>query len=250
MANFTPKLVERMDPERPGNREATRQALDLVNNWALRSCPANNRNPFSRRINRQKYRDAAQTYWEGAAHRRLVAKYFRGYHDLDTYPWPYSDYRFADWEECADNDGYNLISDQSDFVIRHSTSYCAYKIFELTGKWPKKYSVGYHAHAKNWQQFLYEAGYKQEVINLIPSQHYVGIAPTYGEFGLVVWAEGPVNETTHTLYVSTYLEKHHHYFEALVADYIWIQIEAPATELVRSSSKNLMHASELAATRA
>lgn len=109
----------------------------------------------------------------------------------NTYPWPYSDPKFAPWEEDDRPETYTLVSDPAGFVIRRSTSYVAWKIFELTGRWPlERGNEGKIFHAKYWQEFLALNGYDKVVAQPEHGRHYVGIIPSEGEFGQVVWYEG------------------------------------------------------------
>lgn len=109
----------------------------------------------------------------------------------NTYPWPYCDPKFAPWEEDDRPETYTLITDPANFVVRRSTSYVAWKIFELTGRWPlERGNDGTVFHAKYWQEFLRLNGYAKEVEHPERGKHYVGIIPDEGEFGQVVWFEG------------------------------------------------------------
>lgn len=143
----------------------------------------------------------------------------------DTYPWPYNDRHFADWEESDELDNYTLISDPSGCVVKYATSYCAWKIYELTGKWPKRISR-IRMDAKNWINFLAEAGYSYIVDYPQPGKHYVGINPREGEFGLVVWYEKPLAKG---LSVSSYVDKRYKAWamtkEEAMNKFIWVQIE-------------------------
>lgn len=111
----------------------------------------------------------------------------------DTYPWPYRELDFARWDEDNAIGSYTLVSDPAGFVIRHSTSYCAWKIRELTGHWPKRRQPGVIYHAKNWQAFLAENGYTTVIDSPANAifQNCVGIDPDHGEFGQLYWYERP-----------------------------------------------------------
>lgn len=105
---------------------------------------------------------------------------------LDTYPPLYADLRFAPWPEEDDPENYCLISSSDGGVIRRSTSYCAWKIFELTGSFPIR-KTRRRLDARDWVEFLAEAGYTNCVEQPLPDHHYVGVIPGEGEFGQVVW---------------------------------------------------------------
>ena len=159
---------------------------------------------------------SAKKRWNSKEHQEKVKMYKHGYHEIDTYLWG--------WQPPEVPGGY----DPSGFVIQTCTSYCAYKIFEETGKWPQPKTRDYDTSACNWQRFLREAGYPNEVRNLMIGHHYVGIHGawyTRDGIGHVVWTEGPENEATHTINVSTYRGFKHHFEEVKIRDYIWIMID-------------------------
>ncbi len=109
----------------------------------------------------------------------------------DTYPWPYRESDFADWPEENMPGEYTLVSDPVGFVVKHPTSFCAWKIRELTGRWPQKRQPGVTYHAKNWQEFLALNGYTR-VLTALTENLYgwnVGILPEVGEFGDLLWYE-------------------------------------------------------------
>lgn len=112
----------------------------------------------------------------------------------NTYPWPYHDPRFAAWEEDDSLEGYNLITDPAGFVIRRSTSYLAWKIYEATGRWPTSRGANSKQRfdAKDWEEFLGMNYFRRvEVENLMPYPEncFVGVIPDQGEFGQVIHLE-------------------------------------------------------------
>lgn len=178
-------------------RVAASRDLCTVNMWAKQSCPKYSSLGLQRRRFRKLYRNAAMAYFYTPEHQALVAEYKSGNHMINTYPWPYCEPEFANWEENDSKEGYSLISDQSNCVVKYSTSYVAYKIFEETGSWPQKTSSK-RLDAKCWAQFLIEAGYTEIVDHLEEGHHYVGIKPDEGEWGLVVWFEGKLKTCIRT----------------------------------------------------
>lgn len=147
----------------------------------------------------------------------------------NTYPWPYSDPKFAPWEEDDQPETYTLVSDPAGFVIRRSTSYVAWKIFELTGRWPlERGDEGKIFHAKYWQEFLALNGYNKVVAQPERGRHYVGIIPSEGEFGQVVWFEGlsPLSCSDLPIYtVSTYTDfKYQTNYNYDAKKAIWVEI--------------------------
>lgn len=107
----------------------------------------------------------------------------------NTYPWPYVSEDFANWPEEAITGRYTLISDPSGFVVKHCTSYCAWKIRELTGQWLPHPHDGKIYHAKDWQSYLALNGYDQVLPQPVQDCRAVGIIPDEGEFGQVLWYE-------------------------------------------------------------
>ena len=196
------------------------RSIKVANFWAKLSCPRWNKIRPLRHFARKKYRNLAKECWESAWWVCKTDKYQKGSWDINTYPMPYAHPYFANWEEDDSKKGYSLISDQSGCVIKYSTSYCAWKIFEATGVWPQKTSKQ-RLDAKNWEQFLEEAGYDVVTEDPDPDFHYVGINPNLGEWGLVVWLEEVDDETA---IVSTYVNKEYRFFEIEKNEYSWVKI--------------------------
>lgn len=178
---------------------------------------------FRRRKFRMKYREMAREYWESDQHQKLMDYYRSGHTGVDTYPWPYSSPLFADWDESDEADDYSLISDQSGCVVKYATSYVAWKIFEATGAWPQR-KTNVRMDARNWGQFLAEAGYSEVVEKPTEPKHFVGIDPEEGEWGSVVWFERTNINMDGCVIVSTYRDKRYVYETVNAKNYIWVQI--------------------------
>ena len=160
----------------------------------------------------------AQVAWESGDRQfwmDLLNDY--GPNNFSTYPWPYCDQKFADWKKEPDS----LVLDPSGCIIKDSTSYCAWKIYEKVGAWPNKNS-GSFVKAKDWFQFLQKAGYTEVAEQLDCDASYVGINPDDGEDGIVVWFESLVKPND--VVISGY--KNGKFFTEVkhVASYIWIKI--------------------------
>lgn len=215
--------------------------IKTVNRWAQLSCARWNKNRFMRRYFRKKYQNQANKYLRSSEYKAKRKEYKKGY-AVNTYPYPYSDPEFANWPESDDENDYSLISDQSGFVVKDALSYVAFKIFEVTGKWPKRKSKK-RFDAKNWIAFLEEAGYNHKCdaptlfcVGILKQEYISSPArskrPTLceaalseiQEYGLVVWLEGWClvgNDPR----VSTYIN---HEFAILDVDpehYDWIKIK-------------------------
>lgn len=91
----------------------------------------------------------------------------------NTYPEPYR------------SKPQDSIFDPSGCYNRECVSYCAWKIYELTGKWLVKYAS---MNARNWAQRLAENGYTKVVDKPLAGGKYVGVSEA-GLYGHVVWAE-------------------------------------------------------------
>lgn len=98
----------------------------------------------------------------------------------NTYPEPY---------RSAKKDA---LIDPSTCYNRECTSYCAWKIKEATGKWPKRTG---DMNARNWVYRLPENGYGTTT-SAPNGNKCVGVS-TSGKYGHVVWSEG-------TLHISEY----------------------------------------------
>jgi hypothetical protein len=192
--------------------------LELANHYARLSCPKWNRAEdvvedkilgwmyrHSRRKNRKKYQ-AMIIPGEGT----------------NTYPWPFSDPNFANWEEDDSSENYSLVSDPSGCVIKYATSYCAWKIYETTGRWPQR-KTHVRMDAKNWRFFLKEAGYGEIVAHPSIGGKFVGINPRIGEYGFVVWYEGESKDMGEVV-VSSYKNKEFFFGTVNFAEYDWIKI--------------------------
>ena len=151
----------------------------------------------------------------------------------NTYPWPYRDKRFAAWPEEKDA----LVSDSSNMVVRHATSYCAWKIRETIKWWPNipiipksqehaaEIAKRERPHdAKYWCEFLESQG-AWRAATLCDGQRYVGVNPNYGEYGLVVWFERLVDNDSTRALVSTYLRGAFCCRNVTIGDFTWYEID-------------------------
>lgn len=210
--------------------------LGTANRWAQNSCPRWNKNRTSRKLYRFGYRMIANRFFHSKEHQRLVKRYKSGETTLNTYLWPYAHPNFASWEESDDAEDYSLVSDPSGCVVKYATSYVAYKIFEETGAWPKK-KTRIRLDAKNWMQFLAEAGYTTIVDKPVHTKHYVGVLrePTKYEFGLVVWFEADLPGGKFA--VSTYVNKRYQRMTLSAEDCFWVEVDRPNRSVIQGFSK-------------
>ena len=109
--------------------------LERVNSWAQKSCTKWNKNRLSRIFFRRRYRKVAKKYWKSPDHRRLIARYQEGARYINTYPWPYKDPGFANWEENDPAIFTKCTSAWHDIPGRHITmTYGDYYFIEAVNK--------------------------------------------------------------------------------------------------------------------
>ena len=211
----------------------TIDGLEQVNKWAKKSCTKWNKNRLTRRHYREKYRNAAKEFWESSSFQEVIRFYKEMDRHTNTYPWPYRDENFANWEEDDSKGNYTLVCDNAGFVVKNSASYCAWKISELTGKWPTRPDFMESCDAKHWHQLLFHNNYRNTVKRPEPGKHYVGIASSQGEHGECVWFEGfddgdgrveCANDTGGKIVYSTYRDKKYTLGAAPTEWYIWVEI--------------------------
>ena len=141
---------------------------------------------------------------------------------LNTYPWPYASHGFANWVPEPDTS----VLDPSGLVVKTCTSYCAWKICELKGKWPKVKNLIHEIQPKNWQYYLMLLGYDEIVEAPEPGHHYVGIDPHFDDHGIVVWYER--KSVKGGVVFTTYRDREFHagvIKEENVNLHIWIRID-------------------------
>lgn len=194
--------------------------LRLANFFAKYSCTRWNKSRLARRCCRAGYRTLSTVvtklrrfgaYKIAAPTREIQQAITLVPADANnTYPWPYCDPEFAPWEEDDSPDGYSLITDPADFVIRRSTSYCAWKIYEATGRWPTNRDSEHldsdardceeslqmdrdrerrRFDARDWEEFLQMNYCYKRPSGEDALEYAVGIIADEGEFGQVVWLE-------------------------------------------------------------
>lgn len=125
----------------------------------------------------------------------------------NTYPEPY---------RSAAQDS---MTDPSTCYNRECVSYTAWKIKELTGKWPTRTGG---MNAKYWVERLAENGYRNVVVKPQNGGKYVGVS-TAGQYGHVIWFEE--GET-----ISEYNYSIRGGFSVRIvnpAAYKWVEIQAP-----------------------
>lgn len=134
----------------------------------------------------------------------------------NTYPEPYR------------SSALDALIDPSGCYSRECTSYCAWKIKEWTGKWPKHTG---DFTASQWVKRLAENGYKKTVKTPVGNGKCIGVQPANkggaGIYGHVVAADGSLNITEYNYPWPLYKAKFHER-TVKATDFTWVQIVAPS----------------------
>lgn len=126
----------------------------------------------------------------------------------NTYPEPYRSARK------------DSLIDPSTCYNRECTSYCAWKIKEATGNWPKRTG---DMNARNWIYRLPENGYGTRTSSPNGAK-CVGVS-TAGKYGHVVWSDGTLRISEYNYYSNgTYSERN-----VNASNYQWFIIKAGAS---------------------
>ena len=185
-------------------------------------------NTRRRAQSRRMYQKMAEKCQKTPFHQELVTLAKNGDYEVDTYPWPYCAEDFANWNESLRRQ----IVDQSGFIVKRCTSYCAWKIFEATGRWPQKTTASDY-EGRRWLWFLDEAGYPKYGPTIDPEKrrfNFVGINSDYDSRRneLVVWYEKTRYDGAKPITVVSTYEKNVHKIMFLspneMRDYTWVEI--------------------------
>ena len=130
---------------------------------------------------------------------------------VNTYPNTPQPYRTASQDSLVD---------PSTCYNRECVSYCASKIYELTGKWPTRTGG---MSAKYWIRRLAENGYTKVVDRPVNGGKYVGVSDK-GEYGHVNWFEGGSTISEYNYLVRGGFSVRNIDLSA----YKWVEIKAPA----------------------
>lgn len=194
--------------------------LKKVNCYAIAACSS--KNSLVRWYFKWRYHRVANKY---AAANDKARSYRRGNRKVNTYPWPYSDPEFATWIE----DGAKTTMDPSNCVIRSDVSYCAYKIYEATGKWLKPLRKGQVTSARDWPEILTANGYtevaNEQQIIIANRGYYVGISKAEGGNIRCCWYEHYTGSQYGLVEVSTYANGSFKHDLVMLRNYTWIRIQ-------------------------
>lgn len=141
----------------------------------------------------------------------------------NTYPEPY---RSAALDALVDPSG---------CYSRECTSYCAWKIKEWTGNWPKHTG---DFNAKNWVKRLAENGYKTIVKTPVGNGKCIGVCGAgkngSGVYGHVLAADNSLTITEYNFPQPLYTAKFHER-TVRAEDWTWVQIVAPKKPTAKKS---------------
>ena len=211
---------------------------NLVNFYAKNSVPAFQKNRAIREFSRLCYQTLSAFYcavsFDYIKRQTLQEKG----DTVDTYPWPYREAWFADWEENSTPAKYSLIDDPAGFVIKCPASYCAWKIFEFNGSWLVRYSC-FNGSDEYWYHLLFCNGYWQKAKRPQSGKKYTGLAKSRNLRGEVVWFEGfddgasvnRENDTGERIVYSAYRNKKYMVGVTPAERYDWIEITKSHTIL-------------------
>lgn len=114
--------------------------------------------------------------------------------------------------------------------VHNCVSYCAAKIYQLTGKWPTRTGG---MNAKYWIQRLAENGYTKVVDRPQNGGKYVGVSDK-GEYGHVLWFEyGTTISEYNYLYRGGFSVR-----DIDTSAYKWVEIKAPTTTSAPAQAEN------------
>ena len=160
----------------------------LVNFFAKNSVPASGNNRFLRYVCRQLYQ-AMSECWTATSPAFINAQERLEAGDLvDTYPWPYRERWFADWEE--DEARGTAVLDANGFIVRHDTSYCAWKVYEAVGAYILCPDGASGSDASIWRRLLSDAGFLCVLDRPQPGRPHIGISNRLSRNPEVIWYEG------------------------------------------------------------
>lgn len=201
-------------------------SIKVINFLARNSCTRFQKVRTIRVICRKIYRQIANTEAKKAA--EAFEPSTHGY--VNTYPAVFSSPKVANWEEDDSVDGYSLVSDPSGFIIKYATSYCNWKVRELTGKWLRRPATKTHANdSAAWVDVLAYNGYSKLVEAPENGHHYIGVNPIIGEYGLVVWYHESTQSAngvdTGEVLASTYQDHKYNLYHVNAADFVWVEID-------------------------
>ena len=201
--------------------------ISKVNKWARLSCPKWCKNPTARNVCRSMYQAVVLSANRMPEMKELSEKSLAGEYWCNSYPWPYRHPDFADWPEEYGSAN-SLVLDFCGFIVKHDTSYIAWKIYEATGWWPEK-TLLLKFSDLDFIRYLSASGYDELAQKPSPGNKFVGIYPAEKDECLVVWYETTEKpEPPHpnkNVVVSTYFNKEYKIYLVDPDKITWIKIK-------------------------
>ncbi len=203
--------------------------IERVNKWAKMSCPRYCSSKTKRSLCKALYLAAVETSIKTPAQAEITEETLAGKYWCDSYPWPFYLPEFANWPEHHSEKYYSLVTDHSGCIVKHDTSYIAWKIRELTGSWPEKTDLIKFTY-DDWIQFLANSGYSEIRTALKRGHKYVGIyTASKQKRTIAVWYEVSKpdmdNHRDKPIIVTTYLNKEFKALRVRPQDFTWVKIK-------------------------
>lgn len=203
--------------------------IEDVNKWAKNSCPRYCSSKTKRSFYEALYLAVVESFIKSPLQKELSEETLSGDFRCNSYPWPFCHADFANWPEHHSQKYYSLVTDRSGCIVKHDTSYIAWKIREVTGSWPEKTEKIKFTYS-DWIQFLANSGYSY--ISTTPKRHhkYVGIYESPKEEETVaVWFEVSKpdweNHGDKPVIVTTYLDKKFKVLRVRPQKFTWVKIK-------------------------
>ena len=205
-----------------------RITIEDANKWAKNSCPRYCDKKALRKFNRTMYLTVAESFLRTPVQKEVMKKTLAGEYWYNSYPWPFCHSEFANWPEHWSKKYYSLVTDLSGCIVKHDTSYIAWKIREFTGLWPEKTDLIRLTHF-DWIQFLAKSDYCELAMVPEPGHKYVGIYPEEKSETVAVWYETTEpDKKKHPgkpVIVTTYLDKEFKILRVKPEKFTWVKIK-------------------------
>ena len=203
--------------------------IEKANEWAMMSCSRWCKSRRIRDFNRGLYLALVETAYKIPELKKYSEKSLAGDYQTNSYPWPFVHPDFANWEEEYNAKDCTLVLDRSGCIVKHDTSYIAWKIYESTGEWPRKTSKSIICDL-DWIKFLSKSGYHEMADEPIPGHKYVGIYPIDKNLSVGLWYETTISDLepgqeNENIIVSTYIQKRYTVIRINSEKVSWIKIK-------------------------
>ena len=205
-----------------------RVTIEDVNKWAMNSCPRYCNSKARRSFYQTLYLTVVESFIKTPMQKEITEETLAGKYWCNSYPWPYCQPEFANWPEHHSKQYYSLVTDLSGCIVKHDTSYIAWKIREATGEWPTETDKIKFTEF-DWILFLANSGF-HEIAEAPKRKHkYVGVYSTNQKETVGVWYEkAELNEQEYKgkpIIVTTYLDKEFKVLRVNPKKFTWVKIK-------------------------